>query len=212
MSYQVANGSVLNISTGYGSALPVTVATNAASPVLTVTNTLVVGDYVEWTSGWSRASNRVFKVTAETGTTVTLGGIDTTSVVTFPAGMGVGSIRKANALTQISQVMELKYSGGEAKTKNFQFLEDDAEKELFLGRSASRLTLTLADDITTAGQVILTAANDDRARRAVQLVLPTGGVICYNALVAFNKSPTVSTDELVSAEAVLLLQADPVRY
>ena len=52
MAVSLPNGIVLALATAYASSLTVTAASNASACVLTVTNTLAIGDYVEFTSGW----------------------------------------------------------------------------------------------------------------------------------------------------------------
>ena len=113
MAVSLPNGIVLAIASAYAASLTVTAASNASECVLTVTNTLSNGDYVEFTSGWSRANNRVFRVKSVGASNVTLEGFDTTSTTLYPASSGTGSIRKINTWTQITQVLNSTSSGGD---------------------------------------------------------------------------------------------------
>lgn len=151
MASNLPNGAALALATAYAASLNVTAASNATSSVLTVTNTLALNDYVEYTSGWSRANARIFRVAAATGTTVTLEGLDTTNTTLFPVGGGIGSIRKINTWTSIIQIVDSVLSGGEPQTTTFQYLENDFEQELSTVTSASSIDLTIGDDPTLAG-------------------------------------------------------------
>ena len=81
MAYTLPNGSTVHIGSAVGSALTVTAATNANPCVMTSTaHGLSNGDYVIiYTSGWSRTTERVFRVANITANTFELEGHDTSS-------------------------------------------------------------------------------------------------------------------------------------
>ena len=145
------NGVLLAVATAYAGALSVTAASNAGAAVLTVANTLAVGDIVEFTSGWSRANGRLFRLSAASVSAVTLESLDTTSVIQYPASSGIGSIRKINTWTQITQVMGCTSSGGDPQYQTFSFLEQDFDSQIQTTTSAQSLELEIADDPTLAG-------------------------------------------------------------
>jgi len=96
---KLPNGTTFAIASGYGSPITVTALSNASEAIATATNTLTAGDFVEVTSGWSRLNGKVVRVKAADSTSVTLEDIDTSSTTAYPAGSGVGSIRKINGWT-----------------------------------------------------------------------------------------------------------------
>ncbi len=212
MAVSLPNGIVLALATAYASALTVTAATNASAAVLTVTNTLAINDYVEFTSGWSRANNRVFRLSAVSGTTVTLEGFDTTSTVLFPVGSGTGTIRKINTWTQITQIMGCTSSGGEPQYQTYSFLEQDYDSQIPTTTSAQSLALEIADDPNLAGYTALKNAAQTRAVTALRATLPAGGFILYNGIFAFDETPTLTKGNLMSVKAGVALQGRPVRY
>ncbi|MEE2577565.1 phage tail tube protein, partial [Pseudomonas aeruginosa] len=61
--------------------------------------------------------------------TFSLGNIDTTHLIRYPAGGGIGSGKKVLAWQQIQQVMNPTTSGGEQQIVAFQFLEDDGQRQ-----------------------------------------------------------------------------------
>lgn len=212
MAVSLPNGIVLSLATTYASALTVTAATNATETVLTVTNTLVIGDLVEFTSGWSRANNRIFRIKAATGTTVTLELLDTTSTALYPSGSGTGSIRKISAWTQITQVLSCTSSGGEPQYQTYSFLESDFDSQIPTTTSAQSLAFELADDPSLAGYAALKVVAQTRATTGLRATLPAGGVILYNGVFAFDETPTLTKGNLMSVKGGCALQGRPVRY
>lgn len=212
MSVSLPNGVTLAIATAYAANVTVTAASNASEAVLTATNTFTAGDFVEFTSGWSRANNRVFRIKSATGTTATLEGFDTSSTTLFPAGSGVGTLRKISAFTQISQVMELASSGGDPQYQTYSFLEMDYDLQIPTTTSAQSLSLTIADDATLAGYQALKAVAATRATACIKATLPNGGVILYNVITGFDETPSMSKGNLMSVKAGMALQGKPVRY
>lgn len=212
MASSLPNGAVLALATAYATALSVTAASNASAAVLTVTNSLSVGDYVEYVSGWSRANNRIFRLSAVTGTTATLEGLDSSSTTLYPVGGGVGTIRKINTWTSITQVVDTVLSGGDLQTTTFQYLENDFEQELSTVVAASSIDLTLGDDPSLAGYAALKAASDTRGTAAFRIVLPTGSILLYNTKPFLNETPTTTKNELMVVNAKLNLLGKVTRY
>lgn len=212
MSVSLPNGIVLAIATAYAASLTVSAASNASPAVLTVTNTLAIGDYVEVTSGWSRINGRIFRLSAVSGTTATLEGLDTTSTTLYPAGSGIGSIRKINTWTQITQVLGCTSSGGDPQYQTYSFLEQDFDSQIPTTTSAQSLALEIADDPTLAGYIALKAVAITRAPTALRATLPAGGFILYNGIFAFDETPSLTKGNLMSVKAGVALQGRPVRY
>lgn len=212
MGQQIPNTSQVSIASVMATALTVTAASNAAAAVLTVTNTYSVGDFVEYTSGWSRATNRVYRLSAVSGTTATLEGLDTTSVVNFPAGGGVGTVRKVTTWTQVLQILEPAFGGGEAQTGTFKYLENEAETEFVTGASAKAFEFRIGDDITLPGYIAYKAAADAKLQVPMRIVLPNGGLILFSGKPFLNQNPSMSLDEIMSVSARVPLSGDVVRY
>lgn len=212
MSVSLPNGITLAIASAYAASLTVTAATNAAQAVLTVTNTLSIGDYVEFTSGWANANNRVFRLVAVSGTTVTLEGFDTTSTTLYPAGTGTGSIRKINTFTQIQQIIGNTSSGGDPQYVTYAFLEQNFQTQIPDVTSAQTIAMEIADDPTLAGYVAVKAAALSRAITGMRATLPQGGFILYNGYWSFDETPSMTKGNLMTVKAGIALQGRPVRY
>jgi len=213
MSVSLPNGAIVAIASGYGSALTVSAITNANPGVATSTaHGLSNGDFVEVTSGWSRLTNKVVRVSGVTANTFNLENIDTTLTTIYPAGTGTGTVRKVTGYTQLSQILSSSSNGGEQQFLEYQFLESDAQKRIPTFKSAAGLTMSVADDISQPGFVLAAVANDDRLQRAVKITLPSASILSYNAFISVNKTPTLTVNELMACEVTMSLQAEPVRY
>ncbi|WP_232429368.1 phage tail protein [Noviherbaspirillum autotrophicum] len=185
---------------------------NPAVGTLEASHGVGVGDFIEVTSGWSKLNNKIVRASAVATNDVSLEGINSTSTSLYPAGTGIGSVREITGWTQLQQILKTSSSGGEQQFLNYQFLEDDAEKRIPTNKSASGLSISIADDPTLAGYVLASQANDDRLPRAVKIVLPNQAIILYNAYISLNKTPSMTVNEIMACEITLSLLAEPVRY
>ncbi len=213
MAVSLPNGIIWALATAYASSVTVTAATNATETVLSATNTLAAGDLVEYTSGWSNANQRIFRVKSATGTTVVLEELDTSDVTQFTPGNGIGSLRKISTWTQISQVMDMTSSGGEPQYQTFSFMEDNFDRQIPTTTSAQSIAITIADDPTLAGYKALKNAALGRKVTAMRGTMPGGaGVLLYNGIVAFDETPTMSKGNVMQCKGGFALQGKPVRY
>lgn len=216
MSVSVPNGALVAIASGYdsayGSGENVTALSNAVGAVATCANTFAVGDLVELTSGWSRITNKIFRVATPTATNFVLEGLDTSDTTVFPPGAGIGHVRKITGVTQLAQILTSKTDGGVQQFVNYQFLESNMESRIPTIKSAAGLTFEVADDATQPGYILASKANDDREPRAVQVTLPSGSKILYNAYISLNRTPSLTINQVMASEVTLSLLAEPVRY
>lgn len=178
----------------------------------TVANTYAIGDFLEFTSGWSRANNRIFRVKAAASTSVTLEGFDTTSTTLFSAGAGAGSVRKISAWTPIIQVLTCTSSGGDPQYATYSFMDQDFETQIPSGTSAQSLAMEIADDPSLAHHAALKAAATTRALTGLRGVLPSGSILLYNGIAAFDETPSMTKGQIMAVKSGYALQGKPVRY
>lgn len=213
MAARLPDGSTVFIASAYAAEKNFTAITNATAPVVTATgHGFSNGDYVEVTSGWGALNGRVMKVSGVTTDSFKLDGIDTTDTEKYPAGAGVGSVRKINTWTQITQIMEFSTSGGEQQYVNYGFLEEDFERQLPSITSAQSLTIGIADDPSLAGYKALKAANEKRTNTGLRLNLRDGSVIVYTGVVSLNETPSTTKGQVMQVQATFALQGRPTRY
>ena len=214
MSVSLPNGALVAIAASYGVPSAMTALTNANPAVasLAVGHGIVAGDVFEITSGWSRLTNKVARASIVATNDVTVENVNALSVGIYPAGGGVGSVRKILSWTQLSQVLTSASSGGAQNFLDYQFLESDAAKQIPTFKSAAGLTLSVADDPTLPGYQLVSDANDDRLPRAVRITLPSGAKIFYNAYISIDKTPSLNINQLMAVAVTLSLTAEPIRY
>lgn len=213
MAFKIPNGGYFQHAATYDAPLPFSALSNASEAVATVTGaTIAAGDIVLLSSGWSKLDNKVVRVKAASATAVTLEAIDTSDPVLFPAGGGVGSMKRILTWVQIPQVSDLAFSGGEQNYLDVVFLEDDQGKQIPTDKSASTMTLTIADDPSKPFNAVLMKADASKAVQASRLVLPGSDQILYGNYTSFSKQPAVSRNNLLTRTVSLALQSEPTRY
>ena len=81
MAITISTGTVAAIASTYGSAVNMTAITNASEAVATLAaaHGVVVGDFLEVTSGWGRLDKRIVRAKTVATNDVTFEGINTTS-------------------------------------------------------------------------------------------------------------------------------------
>jgi len=213
MAVSLPNGVVLALATAYASSQVVSAVSSASEAVATATgHTLVNGDLVEFTSGWSKANGRIFRVKAVAANAFTLEGLDTSSANLFPAGSGAGSVRKITGWTQISQVLESTSQGGEQQFANYSFLENDFQSQIPTETSAQSISVSIADDPALPGYQALRAANGTKVAVGLRATLPSGSMILYSAYVGFDETPSMTKGQVMACKASFSLVNRPVRY
>lgn len=214
MAVTLPNGSTIAIASGYIAADTVSAVTNASPAVATTSaaHGITTGDYIEVTSGWTRLDQRIVRASSASGSILTYEGYNSTSTGTHPAGSGIGSIRQISGFTQITGILGTGSSGGEQQFATYQFLEADTETRIPTIQSAYGMTLTIADDSSVAGYILLQVAAEDRLKRAVKLTLPSGAVLLYNAFITLRETPSLNVNAPMTVECTLSLLAKPTRY
>jgi hypothetical protein len=209
---QLPNNIAFAVASIFATAVTVSAATNATEAALTATNTFAVGDFVEYTGGWSKATGRIFRVKTPTGTNFVLEGLDTTDVNLFPAGAGAGSVRKVTTWVPITGVISVDISGGDGKTVEIPLLDSDMPVMLPDGFTATSVALTIADEPAKPHHAALKAISDGVKLTALKGVLPNGGVLLYGGYQSFNESPSLAKGSVMAVKSTFSLQNKVVRY
>lgn len=213
MGFKLPNGGYYQVAATYDAVLAFSALSNATEAVATVTGaTLAVGDIVLLTSGWSKLDNKLVRVKTATTTSITLEGVDTSDVTIFPAGGGVGSMKKVLTWVQVPQVSDVAPSGGDQNYTDVVFLEDAQGKQIPTDKSASSVVLTIADDPAKPFNSVLRKADDSKQVQAARLVLPGTDQILYGAYISFSNQPTVSRNNIMTRTVSLAMQSEPTRY
>lgn len=211
---RVPTGSTNWIATTIAAAKTTTVVTNASEAVVTsAAHGYSNGDVLIVGSGWGRLHNRAFRIKSVTTDSFVLEGADTSNATLFSPGTGIGNVRKVTAFTQITTVMAPSSSGGEPKTVNYKFLEDENELQLNDGFSPVQRTFNLdADSIGTAGYTALKTFTDSGADTIVRTNAKSGAVTYLVATVALNEEEIISEGQIVQVKCAVSGRSRSTRY
>jgi len=212
----VPTGATFFIASAFASALSTSTASNAVECVLGMASTtgLSNGDIVEVGSGWGRLNLRAFRIkNVVANTSITLEGCDTTNTTFFPPGSGVGSVRKVNTFTQITQVTAVSSSGGEPRTVNYKYMESDVEYSINDGFSASQFTLTMdADSIGTAGYTAARNLTEVQSNTIMRMNLRNGSLVLVPCTVALNEAVALNDGQINAVTLAVNSNNRLVRY
>lgn len=214
MSITLSTGATLAVAKQYTAAFNITAITNAAEAVCTTaTSTISPGDYVEISSGWGLLDKRI--VRAKTGTTATsliLEGMDTSDVVKYPAGTGIGSVRKVSAWSQLSQVKTITASGGTQNFADITSLSDTVQRQIPTTKAAVTMEAVCFDDPALAWYSDVTAADTARTPYGLLMTFPNGSKLCANSYWSLQRVPTMASNEALMSSISLSYAAEPMRY
>lgn len=214
MSITLANGSVLAIASTYGSSSNMTAITNASEAVATLAggHGVVVGDYLEVTSGWDRLNGRIVRAKTVATNDVTFENIDTSSTTRYPAGTGTGSIRRITAWVNLSQIQSLDPGGGEIQFIDITTIADQIQKQIPGTRNAVNVSMTFFDDPTLGWYATVRAASEAATATGFRVSFPNGSKLVSNAYWSLQTTPSIGNNAPLTARIDLSYAAEPVRY
>lgn len=186
-------GTSFAIGSAYGATKTMSAITNANPAVATLeaSHGVIVGDFIELTSGWDRANGRVFRVSAVATNDVTLEGFNTLSTDFYPAGTGAGTIREITTWTTLSQVSpDFAVSGGDQNFSDTTFVSNLIRTQIPTDRNPVTCTLPFFFDPTLAWFATVKAAADASAPYAVRFVFPNGSRMVVGAYWSLRGVPT----------------------
>ena len=215
MAITLSTGVLVSIGKTYSASINTSTVTNAANAVVTTASahSFSVGDYIEVSSGWGLLDKRVVRcMTGTTGSTIVLEGIDTTDTTKYPAGAGVGSVRKVMAWTQITQVRSISASGGQQQYADVTSIVDVVTRQIPTVRGAVEMTVDVFDDPSLSWYADVMKADDARAPYGMILAFPNGSKTVANAYWSLMRVPTMAQNEALMTQISLSYAAEPVRY
>lgn len=215
MAVTLSTGTNVKIAKSYSSPVSITTATNATSCTLTTASahTYSIGDYVEVLSGWGLLDQRVVRcASGTTGSTVVLEGINTVDTSKYPAGTGVGSVRKISTWTAISQVKSLSASGGEVQFTDVSTIQDVVARQMPTIRSAVNMTVDVYDDPSLNWYADVVAADEARKPYGLLMEFSNGSRLAANAYWSLLRVPTMAQNEALMSQLTLSYASEPVRY
>lgn len=210
MAFHLPNGATVYVANEFGAAITVSSVSNATNAVLTLSGgTVNEGDIVLVNSSWSALDNLVAKVIAASGSTATLGGVNTSNTKLF-AGTGSGTVKVVDpdSWVQIPQITEVAASGGEQNYYQFQFLEDDTQRSLPTYKSARNQTYTIAHDSDQAFYAVLKDADAAGDTLPMYMYVPKAKETRYwSAVPSFNGEPNPIVNQIETVTAAFAVQS-----
>lgn len=198
------SGMQVAIATAFAASLSFSAITNAAEAVATVTgSTIANGEFLEVTSGWGRLNGRIVRAKAASATSITFEGFDTSNTVLFPAGSGVGSVRKINTWVAVPNFSNLAQAGGEDKTVTVQFVDTEDEQTVRDGRSATSYSLDIdADNRGNAAWNALKSISDGDTTTALRMTTKSGALTLLSCTASLNEASTMSSGQVMMNKVV----------
>ncbi len=219
MAITLSTGATVSIAKTYVPAYnvagtTVTQITNANPAVASATNTLALGDYVLISSAWGLLDQRVVRVSAASGSTFTLEGIDTTDTTKYPGGAtgGAGTFKKITAWSALSQIKGVSASGGAQQFADITAITDTVKRQIPTIKDAVNMTIDVFDDPTLTWYGDVVVADTARSPYGLLMAFPNGSKLVANAYWSLMKVPTMATNEALMTKIDLSYAAEPVRY
>lgn len=219
--YQLSNGSTIQQSKTLSAAVVITAITNAAQPVLTLEEELsglVAGDFVIINSAWIDLDNGVYQVSDVSTTSVTLtadaeGIVDTTDLTRFPAGAGVGELRRVIDWVSVPYTTDVNTTGGEQQTVDFQPIQLDRAITLNTFKNGYTQAFTITHSAIDEIRPMLIKQDRSQETVAVRFNNPRAKETrVYGAQVSFARIPTVATNAIETCVITYSLQSNMVIY
>lgn len=214
MAITLATGTQVAIASTYGTEFTVTAISNAnpAVATLSASHGVIVGDFIEITSGWDLLDKRVVRVSVVATNDVTLEGIDTSSDSNYPAGSGTGTGREVTAWTSVTQIQSLGTSGGDQAFADITTISDRTQKQVPTTRSPQQIDLTVFDDPALGWYSTVSTASDSNAVTAMRIVFPDSSRLVANGYWSLQKTPTINVNAPLTAQIGFSSVSAPVRY
>lgn len=210
----LSTGLTASVAKVYGSSVAMSAITNATEAVATLaaSHGVLVGDYLEVTSGWGRLDKRLVRVKTVVTNDVTFENVNTSSTTKYPSGAGTGSIRRITSWSQLTQVRGLQANGGDQNFANITSIDDVVEREVPTTRSAVKMTIDVYDDPTLTWYADVTTADEARVPYGLLMSFPNGSKLAANTYWSLQKVPTMQQNEALMTRIDLSYAAEPIRY
>lgn len=214
MAITLAVGTQVAIASTYVASVNMTAITNAAAAVATLAagHGVVVGDFLELTSGWSLLTGRIARVSAVSVNDVTLEGINTTDTTLYPAGTGTGSIRRITAWTAISQITSgIQISGGDQQFADVTTLQDRNQRQIPTRRSPVTATFPVYADESLGWVATVRSASQSATATACRMIYPNNSRTVFNGYWTLGDINTIQDDTLRN-QIVITFAATATNY
>lgn len=193
MSVTKTAGTQFAIGSTYGTGFTVTAITNAnpAVATLSASHGVIVGDFIELTSGWDLANGRIFRISAVATNDVTLEGFNASDTTKYPAGTGTGTGREVTAWTTLSQISpDFSVQGGDQNFADTTFVSNLIRTQIPTDRNSITCTLPIFYDPTLAWFSTVRTAAEASTPYAFRMIFPNNSRLVVGAYWSLRGVPT----------------------
>jgi len=214
MAIVKTTGTQFSIGSTYGTQFTISAISNAnpAVATLSASHGVIVGDYIEITSGWDLANLRIFRASAVSTNDVTLEGFDTSDTTKYPAASGTGTGREISAWTQITQVTsEYSVSGGDQNFADTTTIANLIRQQIPTDRNPFVCTLPHFYDSTASWRTTARAATNAATPYSFRMVFPNNSRLVVSGYWSLRDVPT-NTDSTLRDEVTISFIGTPTVY
>lgn len=214
MAYFFPEGTLLQFSTTLASAVTVSAATNA-NPCAVTTSTshgYSTNDELLYESAWSDINEAIFKFTSATATTGSLQELDTTNTAFYPAGSGVGTLRKLSGWTTVPQVLDISTTGGDPRFTPIELLAQRNSVQVATGFNATAINFTLADDPTNAVIKTMLGLSRTLSKAAIKILVSGSAPMYGYGFLTLSELPQMARNQVNRLSGVLTITSRATRY
>lgn len=214
MAYYFPEGSLLQFSTTLATAVTVSAATNANPCAVTTSAShgYSTNDELLFETGWSDVNETIFKFTNATATTGSLQEFDSSNTSFYPAGSGVGTLKKISGWTTVPQLLDISTSGGDPRFTPIELLSNRNSIQVATGFNATSINFTLADDPTNATIKEMVRISRTLSKVALK-VLVSGSAPMYGyGYLSISELPQMARNQVNRLAGVVTLGGRPTRY
>jgi len=216
LSYNIPNGSTLQIAQTMGASLAVTGITNAKEAVASISSedsSIAAGDYVQLFTSWVNMSGLVCRVKAAAAGNITLEMIDTSDTEMYPEGGGAGTMVKIQSWIDLPLTPTIANSGNEQQTTTFQAIQHERAVNINTYKSAATQTFTMAHDASLPVREVLKQLDRTQDVTAFKFYNKRARETrVYGCQVSFNEIPASEVNNVETNSLVLSLVSEMVIY
>lgn len=211
--YLFPEGSKYFFSNTFASAKTVSAASNADPAVLTSAgHGFVDGDELLFLSGWSDASNRVYKADQLSTDTLSPLGLDTSDTGFYAPGGGAGTLQKVSSWLELDKILGVSTSGGDIRYTDINPVNMRNGMKVPTGFNASSIEFTLGYNPSGANVPAMLKVSRGLKTVAFKITIAGGGSIYGYGYLAVSEVPAISANSPLTIKAAMTLLNTPISY
>lgn len=213
MDYLFPEGSKFFFSDTIGSAKTVTAASNADPTVLTAaSHGFIDDDELLFLSGWSDASNRVYRANQLSTDTLTPLGLDTADTSFYTPGSGIGTLAKVSSWLELDKILGISPSGGDIRYTDINPINQRNGIKVPTGFNGAAIEFTLGYNLAGANVPAMLRVSRKLKNVALKITISGGGAIYGYGYLSVSEVPQFSANSPLTVKASMTLLNTPIGY